>query len=278
MRILILVFLLTAFNLQAQINLSFNKRFVECEDKWVAFKMDKDSTNSYGFIYIDEEAGLTFNLEGDFKLKSDNTYQIVKNKETNIKVRLEPNNVKVAIIPSSMYQDLQIDSIPEWLKFYKTDTNSITRLYKWGFMYNGWNECKKALEFLLKAKSIDANYKGLAVELAYSYNCLNDYDKALEALKDALKSDSTNAYINKEYIYTLIKKGDIDKATEHFIKSIKLNNENTFNAENCFNILSYYYEKKDIKNFNIWLKEFKKWPNSNEQITQYVNLMKKELK
>lgn len=252
MRFSLMIFLLTAFNLQAQTNLTFNKRFVECEDKWVAFKIDKDSTNSYGFIYIDEEAGLTFNYEGKFKLKPDNTYLIEKNKEANIKVRLEPNNVTVAIIPESMYKDLQIDSIPEWLKYYKTNLNSVSRLYKWGFMYNGWNECNKALEFLLKVKSIDANYKGLAVELAYSYNCLNDYNKASEVLEGAIKDDPTNAYINKEYIYTLINKKEIDKSIEQYNKSIKLNVENTYNAENCFNILGYYYKQKDNKNFNIW--------------------------
>lgn len=277
MRILLLL-LFTTFQLQAQTNLTFNKRYIECEDKWVAYKMDEDSTNIYGFIYIDEEAGLTFNLEGKFKLKSDNTYQVEKNKEANIKVRLEPNKVKVAIIPESMYKDLQIVSIPEWLKYYKTNVDSISRLYKWGFMYNGWSQCEKALEYLLKAYAINPNYNGLAVEIAYSYNCMNDFDNAYKVLKDALKTDPTSAYVNKEYIYTLVKKKDIEMAIEHYKKSISLNNEDIYNAENCFNILGYYYKQKDIKNFNIWKKELKKWPNNNEQITKYVKLMEKELK
>src|SRR5690349_6823667 len=104
-------------------------------------------------------------------------------KETNVKVRLEPNNVKVAIIPSTMYKDLQIEEFPEWLKYYKTDTASIKRLYDWGYMYNGWNMCGKALTFLERAKIVDPNYKGLNVELAFSYNCLRQFEKAEKVLE-----------------------------------------------------------------------------------------------
>lgn len=278
MRFFFIFLLLTALKFQAQPSLSFNKFYVECEDKWVAFKMDKDSTNSYGFIYIDETAGLTFNYEGKFKLKPDKTFHIEKIEESSIKVRLEPNSVKVALIPEIMYQDLRIDTIPKWLKYYKTNVDSVSRLYKWGFMYNGWNQCAKALEFLLKANAINANFDGLAVEIAYSYNCLDDFDNALDILEVALKSDSTNAYLNKEYIYTLVKKMNINQATEHYKKSIALNNEDTYNAENCLNILGYFFKQKDSKNFNIWKKELRKWPNNNEQITKYVNEMEKELK
>jgi tetratricopeptide (TPR) repeat protein len=278
MKFLIPIFSLIAFNFIAQTNLTFDKRFVECEDNWVTFNEDKDSTYSYGFIYIDEEAGLTFNLEGKFKVKPSYVYEVEKNKEASVKFRLEPNNVKVAVIPASMYKDLQIDSIPDWLKFYKNNLNSAKRLYTWGYMYNGWNECEKGLEFLLKAKSVDPNFDGLAVELAFSYNCLNEFDKALNVLGFAINEEPSNEYINKEYIYTLIKTMEIDRAIVQYNKSIELNIKNTHNAENCFNILGYYYKKRDQKNFKFWEKELKKWPNDNEQITEYVGLMKKDMK
>lgn len=276
-RIIILLTLLS-FKVQAQVDLNFDKRFVECEDKWVAFEMSDDSTYSYGFIYIDEEAGLTFNNEGKYKLKPDNTYLVEKLKDVNIKARLEPNSVKVAIIPETMFKDLQIDPTPEWLKYYKTDANSIKRLYKWGFMYNGWQECNKALEFLLKAKSIDPHFEGLAVEIAYSYNCLEDYDKAIEVLEDELKKNPSDAYVNKEYIYSVTKTDNVEKATTQFYNSIKIIKENTYNAENCFNIMQFYYKQKDKTNFTKWYNELKKWPNENKQINKYAELMKKELK
>jgi hypothetical protein len=111
-RIIILIILLS-FKVQAQVNLNFDKRSVECEDEWVAFQMNKDSSYNYGFIYIDTQAGLTLNSEGTFKTKQDGSFEIKKISETNIKVRLEPNNVKVAIIPENLYKNLQIEEIPE---------------------------------------------------------------------------------------------------------------------------------------------------------------------
>ncbi|MGB8194573.1 MAG: hypothetical protein WCF67_21760, partial [Chitinophagaceae bacterium] len=55
--------LITCWSLTAaaQTPLEFNKRFVECEDKWVAFQAEEDGTHAFGFIYIDEHAGLTLN-------------------------------------------------------------------------------------------------------------------------------------------------------------------------------------------------------------------------
>ncbi|WP_430401648.1 tetratricopeptide repeat protein [Fluviicola sp.] len=275
---LFVVITLLGFKLHAQLNLEFDKRFVECEDKWIAFKMDKDSSYNFGFIYIDSEAGLTFNQEGSFKMNSKGILEVKKMKETNVKYRLEANRVTVALIPKNLFDELEIDETPEWLKYYKTDLNTAERNYKWGFMYNGWNECEKALPFLLKAKELDPNTNGLAVEIAFSYNCLFEFEKAVEILEEANDEHPKDAYINKELIYSLTKLKEIEKAEAQFYKSIKSVSENTYHAENCFNIMQYYYLQKDAKNFHVWYDELKKWPNENEQITLYAKKMKAELK
>lgn len=277
-KIISILVTIISFQLQAQVELDFDKRFVECEDKWVAFQMNDDSTYNFGFIYIDSEAGLTLNSEGTFKPLDGGSFEISKIKETNIKVRLKPNNVKVAIIPNDLFQTLEIQEIPEWLKHYKTDINTVERQYKWGFMYNGWNECKKALPFLLKARTIDPDFNGLTVEIAYSYNCLKEYSKAIELLEEEIKKKPKDAYINKEFIYSVSKTNDIEKAITQYYKSIKEIKDNPYNAENCFNIMQFYYKKGDKKNFTKWHKELNKWPIENEQIKKYAALMKKEIK
>ncbi len=277
MKRVIIILTLLSIKVQAQVNLNFDKRYVECEDKWVAFTINKDSTYNYGFIYIDEQAGLTLNSEGTFKPQKDGTFEIKKIKDASLKVRLEPNSVKVAIIPENLFKDLQIEPIPEWLKFYKSDLNTVKRQYKWGFIYNGWNECEKALSFLMKANEIDPDFEGLAVELAFSYNCLKEYKKAVEILEIAIAKNPADAYINKEYIYSLTKTDGIEKATKQFYNSTKVLKDNSYNAENCYNIIQYYYKQKDKKNFNIWYDELNKWPNDNKQIPTYADQMKKDL-
>lgn len=274
MKYIFIIAILFAIKLNAQSNLNFDKRFVQSEDKWVAFKPDKDSSYAYGFIYIDEQAGLTLNYEGSFKVLPTGEFVPKKPDSTNIKVRLQPNNVLVAFIPDDKFQELKISPIPDWLKYYKTDATSIERLYRWGYMYNGWDECAKALTYLEKAEKINPKYKGLAVELSFSYNCLKQYDKAELILEEEIKANPNDAYVNKEYIYTLAKNNKIDKAVNQFETSLKTLKDNQYNAENCFNILQYYYYQKDKTNFNKWYKILQKQPNENKMITKYANNMK----
>src|SRR5258707_731198 len=125
MKYLILILCFCATTLQAQTVLKFDKLFVESEDQWVAFQKGKDSTYSYGFIYIDAQAGLTFNYEGKFTISNDGVFIPQKLDSTSLKARLQPNNVRVAFIPANKFGELQITAIPDWLKYYKTDTASV---------------------------------------------------------------------------------------------------------------------------------------------------------
>ncbi len=277
MKYLLFIVTLLAADVTAQTTLNFDKRFVQSEDKWVAFKPDKDGSYSYGFIYIDAQAGLTLNYEGTFKILATGEFLPKKLDSTNMKVRLQPNNVLVAFIPDSKFHELKISAIPEWLTYYKTDTSSVERLYRWGYMYNGWDECAKALTYLERAQNLDPKFKGLAVELSFSYNCLKQYDKAELILEEEIKTNSGDSYVNKEYIYTLAKNRKIDKAINQFQTSVKSLKDNQYNAENCYSILQYYYLQKDKDNFNNWYQEFQKHHNENKVMKQYAENMKKDI-
>jgi tetratricopeptide (TPR) repeat protein len=267
---------LMSIHLNAQTGLTFDKRFVESEDKWVAYKMDKDSSYIFGFIYIDAQAGLTLQHEGSFKIAQNGQF-VPKKLEYNVKVRLEANNVRVAFIPENKFAELQIQANPDWLKAYKTDTGTVKGLYRWGYLYNGWDECAKALTFLEKAQKIDAKYKGLEVELAFSYNCLTQYNKAIVVLQNAIKTEPTDAYVNKELIYAFLKSGQLEKAIEGYKTAIKVCTDKTYNGENCFNILHEFYVKKDKKSFKSWLKDAKKWNSDNSDRLESINAMDKQL-
>jgi tetratricopeptide (TPR) repeat protein len=277
MKYFLIFIVLIVTRLQAQSILKFDKRFVESEDKWIAFQMDKDSAYAYGFIYIDPQAGLTLNYEGTFKILNTGLFVSKKIDSTNIKVRLQPNNVLVAFIPEQKFEELKIDPAPQWLTYYKTDTASIDRLYHWGYMYNGWNECAKALTYLEKAQKLNPKFKGLEVELAFSYNCLGQYDKAVSILESALESNPTDAYTNKELIYAQINLGQLDKAAESCKKALKVCEDQTCNGENCYNLLHNFYLKKDKANFILWLSETRKWTSKNADLTKSIKTMEEEL-
>jgi len=88
MKYFLIVLMFFAPGTHAQVNLNFDKRFVECEDRWVAFQKGEDGTYAYGFIYIDAQAGLTLNYEGNFTIAADGTFVPKKLDSTNFKIRL----------------------------------------------------------------------------------------------------------------------------------------------------------------------------------------------
>lgn len=252
--ILLTIFFLSTLNCFSQDKLIFNTKFVQSEDKWVAFEADSIGSHSFGFIYVDSQAGLTLDYAGTFKIDNNGKF-IIKKKELDgsMKVRLQPNNRLVAIIPESHFSELGILKFPEWLKYYKENENSIERLYKWGFMYNGWGECAKALEFLEKANKINPDYKGLRVELGYSYNCLNQFEKAIIVLNEAIKYEPKDAYIYKELLYSQIHNNQLKEAIDTYEKVLKDVEDKIYNAENAYNILGEYFRQKNIVKFNEWI-------------------------
>lgn len=273
--IFILAFFITVYS-AAQEKLNFNTKFTQSEDKWVAFPPDSIGSYIFGFIYIDSEAGLTFDYAGSFKIDGNGKF-LLKKKETAgfVKHRLKPNRTLVAVIPDSHFTELEVSKYPEWLKYYKNDENTIEHLYKWGYMYNGWEECTKALEFLEKAKKINPDYKGLRVEIGFSYNCLGQSQKAITILKEALKLEPNDAYICKELLYSQIHNNQLDDAIATYDKIINEIADKTYNAENAFNILGEYFRQKNVEKFNAWIK--KTQIDNDKQYGAYVEKLKKEL-
>ena len=271
--------LISTFSLYGQSDLKFDRRFVQSEDKWVAFKPDSLNSYSFGFIYIDSQAGLTLDYAGKFKIDSNGKYIAEKwERNSSMKYRLEPNNVLVAHIPDNRLSELEIDKIPEWLKFYKTGEGTVEQLYRWGYMYNGWNECEKALEFLLRADKIDPKFKGLQVELAFSYNCLKQFDKAISHLKYALKDSPNDSYSNKELIFAQTKIGQIQDAEKVYNHVLSKCDDQSYNAENAYNIIQAYYKNKDVQNFDRWYLIVGSTLTSDERFKPLVDKMKSDLK
>lgn len=277
MKWLYLLFLYVPVQINAQNVLNFNKRFVESEDKWVVIRTDKDSIMNYGFIYIDASAGLTLNYEGSFTISKNGVFIPKKLDSIGIKYRLEPNNVKVAFIPSEKYEELKITEFPYWLKFYKSDTTSIEHLYRWGFLYNSYNECAKALTYLENAQKINPKFKGLEVELAFSYNCLQQFEKAVVVLQDAIKTSPNECYFYKELIYAQLKLSKFDNADETGKKAILSCKDNLMKSEICYNITHELYLKRDKEKFKFWVEEAKKSNASNPQLMDSLKTMESEI-
>lgn len=272
MKHLLLFFFFFSLSLNAQNFLKFDKRNIECEDKWVAYQMDKDSTCTFGFIYIDSEAGLTLNYEGKFKIDKKGKFKRTEpvNKTSSLKARLQPNQVAIAEIPEEKFKELEIEKTPSWLEIYKSNPNSIERLYRWGFLYNGYGEFQKALTYLDNAEKINPNFKGLQTELAFSYNALGQFDKAAIALEKEIKNNPKDCYTLKELAYSYNHLNALEKSIETYKTMVSTCSEKNFIQETAYNLAFRYFQKKDKKNFNQWDIETRKW--ADKETTYSKNL------
>lgn len=276
MKYFLILFSVFFSSLNAQNVLKFDKKNVQCEDKWVCIQMNKDSIYNFGFIYIDATAGLTLNYEGGFKIDKKGGFVRTDPKEkrnSSLKVRLEPNRVLFAEIPEGKFKELEIEKTPNWLSNYKNNENSIERLYRWGFLYNGYQEIEKALTYLEKAEKINPNFKGLQTELAYSYNALGQYEKAEIALQKDLKNNPDNCYTLKELAYTYNHMNRQDKSIEVYINMAKICSNKQFVQETAYNLAYKYFEKKDKPNFEKWNQETKKWSEVENQYSKNLKAM-----
>ena len=142
-------------------------------------------------------------------------------------------------------------------------------------MYNGWQECAKALEFLEKANKINPDYKGLRVELGFSYNCLNQSEKAIVILKEAIKHEPNDAYIYKELLYSQIHNKQLEDAIKTYEKILKEVADKTYNTENDYNILGEYFRQKNLEKFNEWI--VKTEIDKDKRFGPYVEKLKKAI-
>lgn len=260
----------------AQDKLNFNSKPIDCENKWVVFPSDSFGSYNYGFVYMDSQAGLTFDFAGSLKINSNEKFLISKNEVgSSMKFRLQPNKSLVAIIPESYFAEFDISKTPVWLKAFQEDENSTNRLFRWGSTYNAWNECAKGLTYLEKVKKIDPNYKGLKTEIAFSYNCLNQPQNAINILKEAIKQTPDDAYAYKELLYSQVHNNQLPDALKTYYKIEKDITDKTYKSENAFNILCAFYSQNNLKKFNEWINLTQ--IDRDDRFGPYVEKFKKDL-
>ncbi|HKG05610.1 MAG TPA: hypothetical protein VKB19_04095 [Pedobacter sp.] len=279
MRLFFSALFLFSLNAQAQILLKFDKRNAQCEDHWVAYqKNEKDSSYVFGFIYIDSQAGLTFNYEGSFRVDSTGRFLPIRSSESSIKARLEPHKGVLSIIPEEKFAELGIKAVPDWLAVYKVGENTIERLQRWGYMYNAWGMSAKALTYLEEAYQLNPKFAGVEFELGYAYNALEQFGKAVEVLTGAISTAPKECYLYKELSYANMHLNKIDEAAKIAYKGIEVCDEKPIKAEIAFNIAGNYYNKKDEANFTVWAKETRKWAAKGDQFSKNLEIMEVRLK
>mgnify|MGYP006247752865 CR=1 FL=1 len=103
------------------VELKFDTEYFGAVEKWAAFpKDDADSTFIYGFIYLDNQAGFTFDFKARFQIGPQGLKNVPRDVTAgSIKYRLEPNTSLVAVLNKEQIAALGLPEQPEWLSIYK---------------------------------------------------------------------------------------------------------------------------------------------------------------
>ena len=273
------ILFLTNANAQENNELKFETNFYDAVNKWVVLpKKSTDTTYTYGFIYMDISAGITFHLGGSFFIDKNNKYigdaepghQMTKKRLDN------PNIVKMAVLSDKKMAELNLTKEPDWLIHYKFSEDSVENLTQLGYHYNHVGACEKALFYLHKAYKKEPHYKGLEFEIAYAYNHLGQYEKAIPILEKALKNDSKNYFFYRELGFAYSKQNKLDIAEKTYKKGISLSDSNFEKSEMALNMAQGYFFAKNKVKFDEWAKITKTYAEKNSQYAQYIDFFEKE--
>ena len=207
-------------------SLKFDQRIAKCEKKWVVIgKKDTSKEYFYGFVYVDQQAGFTFDLKGKFTIDQNNRYvpdtSISKNKS--VKYRIAANWSNVALLPPQHFKELNITGEPSWLKIYYAgkDTSSAYYNYRMGFAYNVVGEFATALIYLKKACYTKPYPQGVDFEMAFAYNAMQQCDDAIKVSLSAIQNKPGDPLLYKELGYAYSCKKDYENAINTYKKGLE---------------------------------------------------------
>jgi len=263
---------------QSADSLQFSTRFYDAVDQYVLLNSD-DKNYSLGFVYIDEQAGFTFNWEGN-TLKMTSTGLVLQDKvdeNLNMKVRLEPNWQLVHPLSNEEVVSLGLPEQPEWLEVYKANSDTNDYQLAIGYFYNHVGASIHAISYLENVYNDDPSFRNVIFELSYAYNATKQFDKAIAMLEKALKEEP-KLLIYKELGYSYLNTKNYEKSVEAYSKGLELEGTDQMKAEMALPIAQHFFNVGDEKEFKKWSKLSKKYSKKIPQFLQYLNYWNENFK
>lgn len=262
--------------------LNTDTEYYDAVDKWVAISVEdslKNQKHIYGFIYIDSEAGFTFEVGKYFQENASGKYELENPNDTtdnSIKFRIPIQWGKVALLSDQRLRELNLPKVPDWLKHYKEDEKTSNYLLSIGYFYNHVGASHHAISPLLQANSMDAGLQGLSFEIAYAYNAMQEFDKAIPFLNSAIQKSPSDCFLYRELLYSYRHSGKLEKAEDTYNQALNGCKNTTAVAEMGVNMAQAYYLEKNEPKFQFWLAEARKHAQKGSQYDDFLNLLESE--
>lgn len=274
---LLVCYSLSCFSLDKDGEFVFDTHFYDALNRWVIFpKSDDDSTYLMGFIYLDQQAGFTFQLNSHVKLCRAKLVKDGEDQPYHVKIRLGNNTANVAVLSDEQLNELELAIIPEWLSVYNSDRDSALYLKDVGKHLNGLGLSSVAIDYLSQAYSKDPTTKGLAFEIAYAYNATKQFERAISFLENAILESPNEAYLYRELGFAYVHFGDLGKAERIYSKVVELTQDSRMKSEVAINMVQAFFVEKDKNKFDYWANKLREFSKDTNLYIDYLDQFEKE--
>src|SRR5271157_3091373 len=259
--------------------LRYDVHMSDCEDRWVAlYHSPEDRDYTYGFVYIDPDAGFTLHYFGVFTIDNDHNYHEAPNPiptdKMSLKIRLDQNGV-AALLPPSAIAQLKLPEKPDWLEYYEDKADPVTHKVSWGFFYNAIGDSRRALNYLESAYSENPNAPRVVIELAYAYNELGRPGDTLRVVKSEFAKKPKDESLCREMAFAYLKLQSYKEATEQYQSCIALCDDSekgmAEKSELAINMSAAYERMGDTQNRDAWRKKSRDWAPKGSPVYKYFH-------
>ena len=259
--------------------LSYAVHMSDCDDRWVAlYHKPEDADYTYGFVYIDPQAGFTLHYFGRFTIDADANYHAASNPlppdKYSLKIRLDQNGI-AALLPARALAQLRLPQKPDWLKYYKDEADPVTHKVTWGFFYNGIGDSRRAIDYLESAYKEKPDAPRVVFELAYAYNALGRPEDAIRVSKDEFRKKPKDELLCREMAFAYLRLKSYKEATEQYQSCIALCDDSEAGraekSELAMNSSSAYEHLGDMQNRDAWLDKARAWAPKGSSVYKYFH-------
>jgi len=259
--------------------LSYDVHMSDCEDRWVVlYHKPEDSDYTYGFVYIDPQAGFTLHFGGRFAIDDDGKYRSAPNPippdKITLKIRLEQNGVAALLPPRGLVQ-LGLPEKPDWLKYYEDEADPITHKINWGSFFNGIGDSRRAIDYLESAYKERPDAPKLVFELVYAYNALERSEDAIRVSKSEFAKNPKDELLCREMAFAYLHLKSYKEAATQYQSCIALcgdsESQMAEKSELAMNLSSAYKALADTPNSEAWLEKAKRWAPKGSPVYRYFH-------
>jgi tetratricopeptide (TPR) repeat protein len=185
--------------------ISYDVHMSDCEDRWVALYNRPNNDNyTFGFVYVDPQAGFTFHYFGRFTIDASGDYHAASNPlppdKESLKIRLDQNGI-AALLPARALAQLDLPQKPDLLKYNEDKSDPVTHKINWGFFYNSIGDSQRAAGFLEPAYKEQPEAKRAAFELTYAYNATGRPEDAIRVAKSEFAENPKDELLCRELAF-----------------------------------------------------------------------------